>query len=108
MPAVVPKRRLFRDAALVSLLNPKTTIFFAALLPQFVTATTSPMRQSLALGVLFVLTAAVTDTLYALTAGSVSRLVMRGGTGRIGRRLGGSLFIGLGVSTALAGSRSAK
>jgi threonine/homoserine/homoserine lactone efflux protein len=106
-PAVVaaPPGRVFRDALVVSLLNPKTTIFFAAFLPQFVSATASPMRQSLALGLLFVLIAIVTDGLYALTAGSMSRLLARGGGGRIGRRVGGSLFIGLGLFTALAGSR---
>jgi threonine/homoserine/homoserine lactone efflux protein len=106
-PAAVaaPPGRLFRDALVVSLLNPKTTIFFAAFLPQFVAATASPMRQSLALGVLFVAIAIVTDGLYALTAGSMSRLLARSGAGRIGRRLGGGLFIALGVFTALSGSR---
>lgn len=105
--AAMPPGRVFRDAVVVSLLNPKTTIFFAAFLPQFVGAPASPMRQSLALGVVFVLVAAVTDSLYALTADSVSRLLARGGAGRIGRRLGGSLFIGLGIFTALAGARGA-
>jgi hypothetical protein len=38
-------------------------------------------------------------------AGSMSRLLARGGAGRIGRQLGGGLFIGLGLFTALAGSR---
>jgi threonine/homoserine/homoserine lactone efflux protein len=100
-----PPGRLFRDALVVSLLNPKTTIFFAAFLPQFVSAAASPMRQSLALGLLFVAIAIITDGLYALTAGSMSPLLARGGTGRVGRRLGGGLFIGLGLFTALSGSR---
>jgi threonine/homoserine/homoserine lactone efflux protein len=100
-----PPARVFRDALVVSLLNPKTTIFFAAFLPQFVSTAAAPMRQSLALGVLFVMIAIITDGLYALTAGSMSRLLARAGTGRFGRRLGGSLFIGLGLFTALAGSR---
>jgi threonine/homoserine/homoserine lactone efflux protein len=103
--AVLPPGRVFRDALVVSLLNPKTTIFFAAFLPQFVNAAASPVRESLALGVLFVLIAIVTDGLYALGAGSVSRLLARGSAGRIGRRLGGGLFIGLGLFTALSGSR---
>jgi len=97
--------RVFRDALVVSLLNPKTTIFYAAFLPQFVTAAASPMRQSLALGMLFVTIAIITDGLYALTAGSMSRLLARGGAGRVGQLLGGGLFIGLGLFTALAGSR---
>ena len=103
--AMVPPSRVFRDALVVSLLNPKTTIFFAAFLPQFVTTPAASMRQSLALGMLFVLIALVTDGLYALCAGSVSRVLARGGAGRIGRRLGGGLFIGLGLFTALSGAR---
>jgi threonine/homoserine/homoserine lactone efflux protein len=102
--APLPPGRVFRDALVVSLLNPKTTIFFAAFLPQFVTTAAAPMRQSLALGLLFVLIAIVTDGLYALGAGSVSRM-LAGGVSRIGRRLGGGLFIGLGLFTALSGSR---
>ena len=49
--------------------------------------------------------AIVTDGLYALMAGSMSRLLARGGAGGIGRRLGGGLFIGLGLFTAFAGAR---
>jgi threonine/homoserine/homoserine lactone efflux protein len=105
---VVPVRHVLADALLVSLLNPKTTIFFAAFLPQFVTARSSPMAQSLALGMVFVVLAAVTDSLYALSAGSVARVLARGRMGRIGRRLGGGLFIGLGLFTALSGARSGK
>jgi threonine/homoserine/homoserine lactone efflux protein len=104
-PAAAPAGHVFRDAMVVSLLNPKTTIFFAAFLPQFVTAQASPMRQSLLLGLVFVLLAAVTDSIYAMTAGSMSRVLARGGAGRIGKRLGGGLFIGLGIFTALSGSR---
>jgi threonine/homoserine/homoserine lactone efflux protein len=105
VPTAANPGRVFRDAMVVSLLNPKTTIFFAAFLPQFVTAPASPMRQSLLLGLVFVLVAAVTDSIYALAAGSMSRVLARGGAGRIGKRLGGGLFIGLGIFTALSGSR---
>jgi threonine/homoserine/homoserine lactone efflux protein len=104
-PVAAQPGHVFRDAMVVSLLNPKTTIFFAAFLPQFVTAPASPMRQSLLLGVVFVLVAAVTDSIYALAAGSMSRVLARGRAGRFGKRLGGWLFIGLGIFTALSGSR---
>jgi threonine/homoserine/homoserine lactone efflux protein len=93
--------RLFREGLLVAMLNPKTTIFFAAFLPQFVTARESAMQQSLALGVLFVLIAVVTDGLYALGAGAASRLVASAGSRRRGRRLAGCLYITLGLVTAL-------
>ncbi len=59
-------RRVFRDGFIVALLNPKTAIFFAAFLPQFINLTTSPMLQSALLGLIFVIIAAATDTAYAL------------------------------------------
>lgn len=100
--------KVFREGFMVALLNPKTTIFFAAFLPQFLSHDASPMLQSMSLGFLFVAIAAVTDSTYALAAGSVASAVRGSALHRIGRRLGGSVFIGLGVFTALAGSRGVK
>jgi len=107
-PGGVTSARVFRDGFVVALLNPKTTIFFAAFLPQFLSPGGAPMPQSMALGALFVAIAAVTDSGYALAAGAVAPALRRGGVRRLGRFLGGSVFIGLGVFTALAGSRGAK
>lgn len=107
-PTAASLARVFRDGFVVALLNPKTALFFAAFLPQFLTPNAPPMFQSMTLGSLFVAIAAATDSAYALAAGAVAP-VLRGSLARgIGRRLGGSVFIVLGVFTALAGSRSAK
>jgi threonine/homoserine/homoserine lactone efflux protein len=100
--------RVFRDGFVVALLNPKTTIFFAAFLPQFLGAGASPMVQSMALGALFVAIAAVTDSAYALAAGAVAPALRGSLLRRSGRRLAGGMFIGLGVFAALAGSRSTR
>ena len=108
IPAAVPLKRVFRDGFVVALLNPKTTVFFAAFLPQFLSANAPPMFQSMALGFLFVAIAAVTDSAYALAAGAAARALRGRVVRRIGRRLGGGVFIGLGVFAALAGSRGAK
>ncbi|MEW6513230.1 MAG: LysE family translocator [Pseudomonadota bacterium] len=103
---IAPAAQVFRDGFVVALLNPKTTIFFAAFLPQFMNPAVAPLPQSIALGALFVAIAAITDSLYALTAGSVAPALKRlSGTQTLGRWLGGSLFIGLGVFTALTGQR---
>lgn len=103
---LAPAAHVFRDGFVVALLNPKTTIFFAAFLPQFMRTEVAPLPQSIALGALFVAIAAVTDSLYALTAGSVAPVLKRlSGTQTLGRRLGGGLFIGLGIFTALTGTR---
>jgi threonine/homoserine/homoserine lactone efflux protein len=45
--AAAPLRRVFRDGVVVALLNPKTAMFFAAFLPQFVDASSAPLVQSL-------------------------------------------------------------
>jgi len=97
--------RVFRDGALVALFNPKTTVFFAAFLPQFLNHDSPPLFRSLTLGLIFVAIASVTDGTYALGAGAVASTLRRRDPRRISRRLGGGMFIGLGIFTALAGSR---
>jgi threonine/homoserine/homoserine lactone efflux protein len=100
-------RRVFSDGFLVALLNPKTALFFAAFLPQFIGATSTPMLQSAVLGSIFVGIAAITDSVYAFASGAVAAAVMRGaGIRRAGRYLRAGTFIGLGVFTALTGSRA--
>jgi threonine/homoserine/homoserine lactone efflux protein len=102
-------RRVFGDGFIVALLNPKTAVFFAAFLPQFLSAEAAMLPSTLALGALFVAIAALTDCLYAVAASSIAAaLARRGAARRIGEILGGGAFIGLGVFTALAGSRGVK
>jgi threonine/homoserine/homoserine lactone efflux protein len=99
--------RIFRDGFLVALLNPKTTIFFAAFLPQFLHPGSGPW-ESVALGALFVMIAATTDSLYVLLAGVATRLFRNSGPrgADIGRYATAATFIGLGVFTAASGSRA--
>lgn len=104
-----PLRRVFRDGFLVALLNPKTTLFFAAFLPQFMDAHgANPLLQTLALGGVFVAIACCTDVIYVLTASLVApRLGRAASHRRWGNRLAGTSFIGLGVLTAM-GSRASR
>jgi threonine/homoserine/homoserine lactone efflux protein len=107
MPAPQPLGRIFRDGFLVALLNPKTAVFFAAFLPQFMDPQAAHVGQSVALGALFVLIAAVSDTAYALAAASAAPALARATRAReLGRYLTGGAFIGLGVLTALSGTRA--
>lgn len=95
---------VFRDGFIVALLNPKTALFFAAFLPQFMTPGSAPLLQSAALGTLFVAIAAVTDTVYVVAAGDIAGRISWGQrTGRIGRFAVGGTFIGLGVLAAVGG-----
>lgn len=105
---VVNVKRIFRDGFIVALLNPKTTIFFAAFLPQFMSPTASPILQSILLGAIFVAIAATTDTAYALTASKVAPMLTRlSGVQSAGRYFTAGAFIGLGIFTA-TGSRGGK
>lgn len=104
--AMQPLRKIFRAGCCVALLNPKTTLFFAAFLPQFLTTHDHLIAQTALLGAAFVGIAALTDSLYALLAGTMRPwLWRRAGLGRIGQWLVGSAYIGMGLMTAFAGQR---
>lgn len=105
--SAVSASKIFRDGFIVALLNPKTAVFFAAFLPQFMSADSNPMAQGVFLGSLFVVLAGITDSAYALAAGSISGVMARSAAvQRCGRTSGGAALIGLGVFTALGGNRS--
>jgi threonine/homoserine/homoserine lactone efflux protein len=99
-------RRIFGQGVLVATLNPKTALFFLAFLPQFVQPARGAVAlQFLLLGSLFVLMAIVTDGLYALLAGAAGQWLKGNGavrTLRAERVVVGTVYIGLGISAALA------
>jgi len=101
--------RIFRDGFVVALLNPKTALFFAAFLPQFMSATAPHLPQSLALGGLFCAVAGCTDLSYVLAASLIApRLSRLGAHARWGTRAAGASFIGLGLLTAFSGKPAAR
>jgi threonine/homoserine/homoserine lactone efflux protein len=104
---VQPLRRVFRDGFMVALLNPKTTLFFAAFLPQFIHTHASPLLQTLVLGAVFVGIACCTDLIYVLTASLVAPRLNRAARHAVwGNRIAGTSFIGLGVLTAMGTRRT--
>ena len=107
-PRRVGLRRVFAQGVVVNVLNPKTALFFFAFLPQFVdTARGSVPFQVVVFGVAFVLLGLVSDGCYALLASTgAGWLRRRPRVARASRLVSGGVLIGLGVTTALAGSRS--
>jgi threonine/homoserine/homoserine lactone efflux protein len=101
----VSLKRAFWQGVVVNMLNPKTALFFLAFLPQFV----DPARGSVAtqmsmLGLLFTGIAICTDSTWALLAGGAGDWLKRhGGLVRSRRYVAGSVYLGLGLVTALAG-----
>jgi threonine/homoserine/homoserine lactone efflux protein len=108
VPVQVPKSfsQLFTQGFLVNLLNPKTALFFYAFLPQFVDPARGGVgEQILLFGALFVLLASCTDSLYALLSSMVGNILSRNGhIRRVQRYVTGSVYIALGITTAVVGS----
>ncbi|WP_414942908.1 LysE family translocator [Amycolatopsis sp. cmx-11-51] len=98
---------VLRDGLVVGFANPKSIVFLAAILPQFVDASAGAVPvQMLVLGICLPLIALISDTLWALAAGtartwfarSPKRLQLVGGTS-------GLVMIGLGTSLAFTGRK---
>ncbi len=95
-------RRVYLRGVLVNALNPKTALFFVAFLPQFVDPRRgSPAKQIVALGATFVLLGLVSDSTWAMVAGTLGeRLRTSTRFQRWQPRVSGCLFIGLGAAAA--------
>lgn len=100
--------RSFYDGVIVSVFNPKIAVFFLAFLPQFVdTGQGNITGQILFFGLVYVVMAMTTDSGYALLAGSTRRLLKKPSKPRYWPRLlTGSVYVGLGLNTALTGRKT--
>jgi threonine/homoserine/homoserine lactone efflux protein len=110
-PSIRRRSRLqiFREGLTVAVLNPKTALFFAALIPQFIDTAHPPLAQSVLLGAVFVLVAACTDTLYVLSASALSSKLSGQSRWRpAGRYISAAAFFSLGLYAAFGTPRSTK
>ena len=100
--------RIYWQGFMVNILNPKTALFFFAFLPQFVNPERGNVTaQTLLLGVIFVGLAIITDSMYALLASSLAgRLKRNKNFQKGGQYFSGLVYIGLGITTALTGSKN--
>jgi len=97
-------RQIFRDGVVVNVLNPKTALFFLAFLPQFVDPGASSVTlQILLLGLVFVVIAFCSDSMWALAAGTLGSWLRRSRWYLgVKRWVTGTVFVGLGLSTVKA------
>ena len=106
--APVRPLRALGDGLMVGTMNPKTIVFFVAVLPQFISRGAGHLPlQMLLLGAVFSALALVMDSVWALGAGTAGQWLARsprrmaaiGGTG-------GVAMIGIGVSLAATGRKN--
>ena len=99
-PVAARPMKVFRDGVIVAVLNPKTALFYAALLPQFVDSPADFTRQALMLGGLFVAIAAVSDSMYVVLSRGIASTPRQpdprpqGGSLRSGRHVRGTGIAG--------------
>ena len=101
VPVVSRPMQVFRDGVVVAVLNPKTALFFAALLPQFVDVPADFTRQAMMLGGLFVVIAGASDSLYVLLSRGIAAHLGRMTRGlKAGRYAAAAMYAALGLLAA--------
>lgn len=96
------RSHVFRDAFLVTALNPKSIIFFMAFVPQFITHDRPFAPQAVTFIITFVLLGTSVASAYALLAASARNLIRRPKAIRHATRAGAALLVSAGVASALA------
>jgi len=98
--------QIFRQGVIVNILNPKTALFIFAFLPQFVDpARGTVTTQVFLLGMTLMILGIVSDSAYALAAGTVRGWLKRSTAFLRGQKyFSGGVYIALGVATAVSGT----
>ncbi len=99
-----PRGGFFFQGFVVLMSNPKIIVLFGALFPQFIDPKGSYLEQVLLLGITAMVTAAIFDTIYAITAGRAGTLLSRARV-RLLSKISGGFLIGGGVWLALTRAR---
>ncbi|HYL58336.1 MAG TPA: LysE family translocator [Candidatus Acidoferrales bacterium] len=96
----VASRRLFLNGFVVQAANPKTLIFFTALLPQFIDPSGSVPFQVAILGLTSISIEFVVLAIYGLLAGRATHFARDARFSRWTERAAGSMLVGAGVGLA--------
>ena len=98
-PRQKPLITVFKESIIVEVTNPKTALFFIALLPQFVVPESGPVSgQLLVLGLIVTLSALPCDMLVAFSSSKIANwLVKNERAQRIQERISGSILFGMGT-----------
>ena len=94
--------KIFRQSFLVTLLNPKGLVFFAAFAPQFIDPAAAYAPQAAILVATFTVLGFLNAILWGLAAGEMRARLARPGVMAWMARIGGGGLIGAGALTALS------
>src|ERR1700724_2368843 len=95
-PPPPPRGGFFLQGFVVLLSNPKVLVFFGAFIPQFLDMSRDHVSQVALLGVTFMITGAITDSIYAVLAGR-ARAFFSERRARVRSRVSGGFMIVGGV-----------
>jgi len=98
-------RSILLHAYTVTALNPKSLVFFVALVPQFISHDVALLPQLVILEATFVTLATLNTLMYALAADTLRSRIRRSSVLRWMNRIGGASLIGLGAATAALARR---
>ena len=90
---------VFAESVVVEVTNPKTALFFIALLPQFVVPESGPVSQQLLiLGIIVTVSALPCDVLVAVSSSKVSAWLLQNQRAqRVQERVSGSILMAMGA-----------
>lgn len=94
--------KMAAHAFAVTVLNPKSILFFVAFVPQFLNPALAPAPQLTVMVATFVILAAANAALYAALAHRMRARVAAPATRRWANRIGGGALMGMGIAAALA------
>src|SRR5258708_22399437 len=103
-PRPPPRGGFFLQGFLVLLSNPKVLVFFGAFIPQFMDMSKDHFSQVALLGSTFMITGAITDSIYAVLAGR-ARTFFSARRTKLLSRVSGGFMIGGGIWLALTRAR---
>lgn len=94
-----PLFTIFRESIIVEVTNPKTALFFIALLPQFVVPESGPVSQQLLVfGLIVMISAIPCDVLVAISSSKASDwLIKHKRAQQVQERVSGSILLGMGA-----------
>ena len=98
-PKIKTLLSVFRESIIVEVTNPKTALFFIALLPQFVVLESGPVSQQLLIfGLIVTVTAIPCDLLVAISFSKAANWLLKNPHAQqIQERISGTILIGMGA-----------